>query len=271
MRLLSAAALCLSATVASAELPVQPASAVDRLVARAQDALAHDRLTEVAVLLENPAVRESSSDPVLSLKARYALVSGDLTAAGQIADSSQAEASTDCSLRSVRGLVHDAQGKVDQAIAELGSAAEICRLDLASWLALARLLAVRHEEMASFFALDQARVVAPGALAVRRLRAHTLLQFGRQEEAERELDLLLRIDPRDVAAQDDRDLLAGLTGQDIQRGPDDSDRRWVGRLLNAEQGAKRAGKIEHARALAARAVLTAPKFDPALFVQASSH
>ncbi len=177
----------------------------------------------------------------------------------------------DCGLRSVRGLVHDAQGKVDQAIAELGSAAEACRLDLGSWLALARLLAVRHEEMASFFALDQARALAPGSLAVRRLLGHTLLQFGRHDEAARELDLLLRVDPKDVAARDDRDLLAGLTGQDIQRDPDDSDGRWVARLINAAQGATRAGKVEHARALAARAVLSAPKFDPALFVQASSH
>jgi tetratricopeptide (TPR) repeat protein len=270
MRLLSAAALFLSATTAAAEPTARPVS-VDQLVARIEEAFDENRMTEVAVLLDNPAVRTASSDALLSLRARYALASGDLAAAGRIADSPEAEASVDCRIRSVRGLVHDAQGKVDQAINELGSAAEVCPLDPESWLALARLLATRHEEMASFFALDKARALAPGSLAARRLLGHTLLQFGRQDEARRELDLLLRIDPGDVAARDDRDLLAGLMGEDIQRDPKDSDRRWVGRLLNAAQGAKRAGKVERERALAAQAVLAAPKFDPALFAQAAPH
>ncbi len=84
MRLLSAAALCLSATAALAEPSVRPASTADQLVTRAEDALAHGRLTEVAILLDNPAMRDGSSDTVLSLKARYALASGDLTAAGRI-------------------------------------------------------------------------------------------------------------------------------------------------------------------------------------------
>lgn len=241
-----------------------------RLLDRAEAAIAAGRMIEARWLLDGLNGRGTvPKAAVAPIEARYAVAAGDLAAAGTLITEQQAEASQDCRWRVARGALLSAQGKIDEAIDELGGAAADCTLDAASWQLLAVALSSRNEARASIYAFRRALALTPESVAAHTAYGHALIAFGRHDEARKELDMVVRSDPSNIGARNDRDLLAGILDEDIERQPTDSDERWAERLTAAARGAQQAGDEERARALAARAVMAAPSFDPSLYARAT--
>jgi tetratricopeptide (TPR) repeat protein len=241
------------------------------LSARAETALAEGRLVEARLLLDRLARPGTEQvDIAAPLELRYALASDNLAKAQELMNEAPALSSQDCRWRVARGMYHEARGEAESAILELGPAASECPLDASAWRALGQALAADGEEMASIYAFDRAVEHAPSATSIRIAYARMLMSFKRHDMARRQLDLVLQIDPLDSDARLMRDLLAGLSGEDIVRLETDTDKLWAARLATVARGARQAGDAERSRALAARAVMASPDFDADLFAQASA-
>ncbi len=252
------------------EIPASDAGA-SGLMDRLEAALSGDRLVEAQILLDGLSKRDDAPLSELApLAARLALAAGDLPKAREIMRDAGRENAGNCRSRISRGLISAAAMAADEAIADLGSAANDCTLDAASWQALGAMLAERKDVAASVYAFRRA-LNAPGNRAgVPAAFGHAMLGLGQYDEARKALTAALMRDPDNRQARDDLDILSGVTGEEPVRQQGDGDSRWAQRLGNAALGARRGGDGERAKALSARALMAAPVYDPVLFAQASA-
>jgi tetratricopeptide (TPR) repeat protein len=257
--------------------PAPPASArpesdSDITLRAIRSAINARRLDEAMALLA--VYRTSHPDGAAAeyrlLGAELVLASGDaIGAERQIADL-PSDGPFHCRLLRVRGHAALASGKADLAIDDLGALAESCEADWRDWAALGQVLADQGEADASRYAFDHAVAQSDELARVHTDFGHALIRLGAPDAAATELAIALRYDPAQAQAHLGLDMIAGMQGREPERRPGDTDELWAKRLSHAAKGALRMGRNGLAQALFAQALLISPRYDVALFEEATS-
>jgi Flp pilus assembly protein TadD len=261
----------------SAGTPTRPetdataaATREDQDIAQIRVAIAAGRLDEAAALIGLADAAHPDGQPaMLTLaKAELALEKGSTAQAAEIARALPTTGALHCGVARARALAMAERAPAEAAIDSLAAVTEQCSADWRVWRALGTLLAQRGQKEASGFAFSQALQLSPSPGMIRNDHARALIGAGDIDAAAE----LLRITDDGPAPDREtirlRDFIAGMRGFEPVRTAIDSDKIWAQRLVDAAQGARRAGREPLARALISEALLVSPRFDRQLLAEA---